>query len=318
MFFVGVDGGGTKTDILVLDEKGRSVASKRMGTISYKNIGAEQSIRILREGIESVLSAAATKDGEASVCIAYPTWGESPENEPELEKQIAKIAPHPIMIVNDCVAGWAGSLALEKGINLVAGTGSIAYGRDDAGNEARAGGWSEHFSDEGSCYWLGLKTLALFAKESDGRVKRSVLSDVFREHFQIKNDLDMIDVFDSRYKGNRTAIAGLQKLLLDAARRGDDEAKKLYGQAADELASIVTAVRGSLSGDGEMKVSYSGGLFYAEELILDPLRKRLEEKGLTLCPPRYSPVQGAALLAAAQTVEGRENLANIMSGLDGK
>ena len=77
-------------------------------------------------------------------------------------------------IVNDSVVGWAGSLGLSSGINLVAGTGSIAYGRNDAGEEARAGGWDERFSDEGSCYWLGMKSLELFQKKAmEGGKRRS-------------------------------------------------------------------------------------------------------------------------------------------------
>ena len=76
--------------------------------------------------------------------------------------------------MNDSVVGWAGSLGLSSGINLVAGTGSIAYGRNDAGEEARAGGWDERFSDEGSCYWLGMKSLELFSKESDGRAEKAL------------------------------------------------------------------------------------------------------------------------------------------------
>ncbi|MFR7490817.1 MAG: BadF/BadG/BcrA/BcrD ATPase family protein [[Ruminococcus] torques] len=54
----------------------------------------------------------------------------------------------------------------------MAGTGSIAYGQNKFGTEARAGGWDDGFSDEGSCYWLGKKALELFSKESDGRVKK--------------------------------------------------------------------------------------------------------------------------------------------------
>ena len=103
-------------------------------------------------------------------------------------------------IVNDSAAGWAGSLGLEEGINLVAGTGSIAYGQNKFGTEARAGGWDDGFSDEGSCYWLGKKALELFSKESDGRVKKGKLLEIFRYNFNLKNDFDLIDIFDEVYK----------------------------------------------------------------------------------------------------------------------
>ena len=89
-----------------------------------------------------------------------------------------------------------GILGLSSGINLVAGTGSIAYGRNDAGEEARAGGWDERFSDEGSCYWLGMKSLELFfSKESDGRAEKGALLEIFRNRFELKCDFDIIDIF---------------------------------------------------------------------------------------------------------------------------
>ena len=72
------------------------------------------------------------------------------------------------------VCGWAGALAGEDGINIVAGTGSIAYG-EYRGRSARAGGWGELFSDEGSAYWLAREGLRLFSRMSDGRAPRGAL-----------------------------------------------------------------------------------------------------------------------------------------------
>ena len=98
------------------------------------------------------------------------------------------------------------------------------------------------FSDEGSCYWLGKKALELFSKESDGRVKKGKLLEIFRYNFNLKNDFDLIDIFDEVYKNNRTKTAELQKLLLQAAMQGDEEAIRLYEAAAEELALIIGAV----------------------------------------------------------------------------
>ena len=74
---------------------------------------------------------------------------------------------------NDAVCGWAGALAGEDGINIVAGTGSIGYGEFE-GRAARAGGWGELFSDEGSAHWIAREALSLFSRMSDGR-RRAVL-----------------------------------------------------------------------------------------------------------------------------------------------
>ena len=124
-----------------------------------KHVGMDNSIALLKETVHEILN-----DREAYICLALPNWGESKDGDGEFLSRIKEITELPVKIVNDSVVGWAGSLGLSSGINLVAGTGSIAYGRNDAGEEARAGGWDERFSDEGSCYWLGMKSLELFFK----------------------------------------------------------------------------------------------------------------------------------------------------------
>lgn len=297
MYFLGIDGGGTKTDFLVLNEDGSTVSRKRIGTISYKHIGMDNTVLVLRKNIKEVLAGIEEK---TYICLAFPNWGESAENDALFSKRLHEVSSYPVKVVNDSAAGWAGSLGLKEGINLVSGTGSIAYGRNRNGEEARAGGWGEQFSDEGSCYWLGVKALELFSKESDGRVKPGKLLEIFRAYFQLQDDFDIIDIFEERYKNNRTKIAGLQEQLYKAAVGGDEEARKLYVYAAEELAAIIKAVYQKLRFQGEISVSYSGGLFYAKEMILAPLKERLTASGIHLCTPIYSPVQGAALLAALE------------------
>ena len=175
MYFLGIDGGGTKTDFLLLDENGKTIAQRKIGTISYKHVGMDYVTELLRENINQILDG-----NDAYICLAFPNWGESRVNDERFLCRIDKITDRPMKIVNDSAAGWAGSLGLEEGINLVAGTGSIAYGQNKFGTEARAGGWDDGFSDEGSCYWLGKKALELFSKESDGRVKKGKLLEIFR------------------------------------------------------------------------------------------------------------------------------------------
>ena len=97
--------------------------------------------------------------------------------------------------------------------------------------------------------------MELFSKESDGRVKKGKLLEIFRYNFNLKNDFDLIDIFDEVYKNNRTKTAELQKLLLQAAMQGDEEAIRLYEAAAEELALIIGAVYRKLEFSGDTIVS---------------------------------------------------------------
>lgn len=311
VFFLGIDGGGTKTAFLLINENGDIIEAKTIATVSYKHVGMDNSIALLKETVHEILN-----DREAYICLALPNWGESKDGDGEFLSRIKEITELPVKIVNDSVVGWAGSLGLSSGINLVAGTGSIAYGRNDAGEEARAGGWDERFSDEGSCYWLGMKSLELFSKESDGRAEKGALLEIFRNRFELKCDFDIIDIFNRRYRNDRTKIAGLQKYLLEAAQKGDLEAVKMYEIAVDELAMIVGSVYRKLKfGEGTL-VSYSGGLFHAGEFILGPLRERLKTEGVRLCAPKYTPVEGASLLAAEMFDGEKQYIEAIRRGFD--
>lgn len=313
MYFLGIDGGGTKTEFLLVREDGCTVSRRRSGTISYKQIGMEECITLLKDVIGSMLEGI---EEEVSICLAFPNWGESRENDALFAGRLSEISRHPIQVVNDCAAGWAGSLALQPGINLVSGTGSIAYGERADRKSARAGGWNDVFSDEGSCGWLGRRTLELFSKESDGRVEKGCLLNLMREHFQLESDIDLIDIFDNRLKGNRTKIAELQKILLRAAVDGDAAAQRMYEEAAKELALIVCAVYDKLEFEGTVPVSYSGGLFHAGDLVLKPLQEQLKEKKIRFQIPRFSPAQGAVLLAAEQGGKTEQELDSIMSVLE--
>lgn len=104
--------------------------------------------------------------------------------------------------------------------------------------------------------------------------------------------------------------------MLEAAQKGDLEAVKMYEIAADELAMIVGSVYRKLKfGEGTL-VSYSGGLFHAGEFILGPLREQLKTEGVRLCAPKYTPVEGASLLAAEMFDGEKQYIEAIRRGFD--
>lgn len=300
MYWIGVDGGGTKTEFLLSDEQGHILDSCRTGSTSYKHVGMPECIGILKNTLKMLEARnEKVKKEETSICFGLPTYGESKKADRALEEAVAEnFQGYRTLLVNDCEVGWSGSLGLEPGINLVAGTGAIVFGKDDRGNTARAGGWSDYFSDEGSCNWLGKKTMELFSKESDGRAKRGALLDIIREKFDLEDDFDVIDIFEENYQNNRTSTAGLQRVLLDAAKQGDPEAVSLYKAAAEELSKSVLAVYRALEWKASLKMSYSGGLFYAGEYVLKPLADKMKNYPIQMRTPMFSPAQGAVLLAA--------------------
>jgi N-acetylglucosamine kinase-like BadF-type ATPase len=199
------------------------------------------------------------------------------------------------------VCGWAGALAGEDGINVIAGTGSMTYGEYE-GRAARAGGWGELFSDEGSAYWIARRGLNLFSRMSDGRIERGPLYDILRRHFELQSDLDLCAAIYDQAQVQRSNLAALAPLVAEAARHGDVRASALFTDGAGELAQLVDAVHRQLAvPPGQtLSVSYSGGLFQQRDLLLAPLLAHLASRDgrYRVVAPRLPPAAGAALYAA--------------------
>jgi N-acetylglucosamine kinase-like BadF-type ATPase len=302
-YLIGIDGGGTKTKMLCVDDRGRQIARARVSGTYYRQDGIPAVIGKLREGVDAL-----TKEidrNETAICFGMPGYGETPEQDRAAANEIADaFRPSSICFVNDADCGWAGAFALDNGVNIVAGTGSIAFGRDSHGSTVRCGGWSEFFSDEGSGYWLGKRALELFSKQSDGRIPKGRLYNEMRAHFGLERDYDIINIVERTIINSRKNTAALQRILLKAARDGDTYAQSLYKTAVRELADIVYCVGTQLDfKGGPIPVSCTGGLFKIEDLITDPVKKEIESKmDAVFLSPKLSPCAGAALLAARKYI----------------
>lgn len=297
---IGIDGGGSKTKLLCLSPQGQREA--QVGATAYHQDGVDHVAGELRRGLAQVLPREARA---AFICYGMPGYGEIPQEDRAATAAIAEaLAPCAIRFENDVALGWAGSLALSPGVNIVGGTGSIAYGRDAQGAAARSGGWHEFFSDEGSGYWLGRELLTLFSQQSDRRRPRTALYGIVRRELDLKEDSDINRLTKERFAVSRKETAALQRLLLEAARQGDPDALACYRQAARHLADILcTAVRKLRFPQGEpVPVSYSGGLFQIQDLILEQVRREAAAEmapvPLDFRAPRLSPCQGGVLMAA--------------------
>jgi N-acetylglucosamine kinase-like BadF-type ATPase len=301
--FLGVDGGGTKTDFLLIDETGRELAATRAGSAYYPEIGVDALKAMLEQGIREISAQAAVPVQELSfACIGLPAYGEDSALLDRLDQLIAGIVPTSrYRCVNDMVCGWAAALGGRDGINVIAGTGSIGYG-EYKGRCARAGGWGELFSDEGSAYWMAREGLALFSRMSDGRAERGPLYELLRAHFGLRADIDVCAKVYGPPAMPRSELAALAPIVAQAVRAGDGQATRLYERAAEELSGIVYALRGQLAVPVgvALAVSYSGGMFRLDHVLTWMLETSLRRSGqpYEFSAPRLTPRAGAALYAA--------------------
>ena len=302
-YFLGVDGGGTKTRFVLIDGERAPLAEATLGTTYHPEVGIEGVRAVLGAGIREVLAKGGIDSSQLSFAFfGLPAYGEDSAVTPALDALPRAILGRDRCAVdNDMVCGWAGSLAAEDGINIVAGTGSIGYGQR-RGRSARAGGWGEHFSDEGSAYWIAMQGLNAYSRMSDGRLPKGPLHRLLNEALALRHDLDICAQVYGPKARSRGGLAQLSPLIAAAATQGDAAASDIFRRGGIELAQIVIAIRsqlGYVAGE-PVRISYSGGAFSAGELLLAPFRATLESAapGFELATPLHAPHVGAALYAA--------------------
>lgn len=303
MIYLGVDGGGTKTAFILINDTGEVLAQHESSTSYYIGNGIQSVRDIIQRGISEVCLRAAITPGDISYSfLGLPAYGEISTDISALDSIATPVLePHRYTCDNDMICGWAASLGCRDGINIVSGTGSIAYG-EHKGLKARCGGWGEIFSDEGSAYWIGRQSLNLFSRMADGRERKGLFYDLLREEHPFELDLDLCDLVFNKWKGDRSKIASVAVLAAHAASNGDKAAREIFFQAAKELAQLVDALREKLAygPDEIVMTSYSGGVFNSGSTILEAFSFELSKLNgnYLLCEPTYPPNIGAAVYAA--------------------
>jgi len=320
MYYLGVDGGGTKTAFLIIDQEGSILSYLTTETCHYMQIGMDNFKKVIKEGIKKSCSRAGIKiDQIAYAFFGVPGYGENDKDTVLMEKELAAVIPEAnFKAGNDVEAGWAGSLACQPGINIVAGTGAIGFAKDQSAAVGRASGWGYFCGDEGSAYWLGKKVISLFTKEADGRLDKTAIYQIVKDELELERDFDLIEILYEQLELKRNKIAALALLLYQAAEAGDKKAAAAYKEAAREHSLTVKSLIKQLNFKKEEKiaVSYSGGVFNAGEYILKPLKEFLQTENVELIEPILKPITGAALYALMLGSGQQEAAAEVIEKLE--
>lgn len=299
-YFIGVDGGASKTAAVVIDENGEPLGRGLAGASNHLRVGIETATR----NIERAVNIAMVEAGIAIRQVEYAYCGIAGADHPAHRQRVIDslqiFFPRGNFIVdNDARPALTGAVGFGSGVVIIAGTGSVAFGRNEGGVEARAGGWGPTLGDEGSGYSIARQGLSAIVRAYDGR------SPVTRMTEMLCDDYDMCSPEDlPRFVYATTThaddIARYGKLVIEAARLGDAVASDILIAAGHELADCVLAVARKLRMEKtSFPVAYVGGAFHAGELLLGPMRSWLarESPDAQLVPPKNTPVEGAAMMA---------------------
>jgi N-acetylglucosamine kinase-like BadF-type ATPase len=298
--YLGVDGGGSKTAALLVDESMHELGTGLAGPSNHLRVGMADATR----NIERAVNLALVEANVPFAAIQYAYCGVAGSDHPEHREKVVEslrifFPRNNFTVDSDARVALTGAVGFEAGIVIVAGTGSVSFGRNTHGAEARSGGWGPTLGDEGSGYAIGRDGLSAVVRAFDGRGPVTRMTNILCDHFGECHPEDL-PKFVYAPSTHADDIAVYCKMVIEAAENGDALARGILEDAGRELARSVVAVATRLGMlETAFPVAYVGGAFHAGRFVLDPLEKWLEHHApeATLQTPLRPPVEGAAMMA---------------------
>lgn len=299
-YFIGMDGGGTKTKCILTDENLNQLFETVGGASNFLVIGTETVSQTVFNLINECVSAAKISLEDVESIVIGTTGGGRRSDAELLEKQIFSDAKNKSVSINkfkvesDARIALEGAFSGKAGSILIAGTGSIMFGKDDKGEIHRVGGFGRFIGDEGSGYRIGRKGLNAVARFMDGRAKPTKIADLLEQVFSISTSEQLI----TEVYRNNFDIASAAPIVFDAADSGDKVAQRILENEADELLLHINSMKEKLKVD-LLKVSLIGSILtkpnYFSYLFNEKVVRRFND--VKIMEAEHSPEFGAALLA---------------------
>jgi N-acetylglucosamine kinase-like BadF-type ATPase len=293
-YFLGIDGGGTRTTAWISDEQGRILSRSSSGPSNPLKVGFAAAQReILRAAREARRKAAAGR--LEAVCLGLAGTDHAQVHRKMLAWVRRALHANRYLLTSDAAIALRAAVGDSPGIIVISGTGSIAFGRDDRGRVLRAGGWGAYLDDAGSGYDLGRKAIMAALRDYDGRGTYTQLTASLCRALRI-SDITQVVLKNL----TPTEVAALFPLVLEAARRRDRVARQLCEEAGKDLAALAVALLRRLGWLRRVvPVVYAGGVFRSSLLIRRTVTRYLRRHAphARILLLRHPPVEGALALA---------------------
>ncbi len=300
-YYLGIDGGGTKTTCAVGDES-HLLAIATAGPSNIVRVGEVQARESLQQSVRHACAAA----GITPVQVSHACVGGSGAARPELAEVVrgflAEILPTPIDVVGDMQIALEAAFDTGPGVIVIAGTGSIAYGRDRQGRTVRAGGWGFAIGDEGSAHWIGRSAVSAVLRAADltdETVERRAHSSFAAALFKAWGVTSLADLARA---ANSIPPPDFAALFPSVAASSDDLAEQVLTNAGRELAhAAAVVIRRLFAKDhtASVPVAMTGGVFRHAPLVRQVFYNELRtlDPRAEVNPQVVEPVEGALRMA---------------------
>lgn len=299
--FLGVDGGGTKTKAVLIDENRNLLAQADAGASNPVRVGIENAV----SNISTAISLACDKIRQNPSKISAATLGLAGVKREDLQLRISEritetLKIESVSVVTDAEIALFGAVKDKFGLVLIAGTGSVCLGKNALGQTYSSGGWGPLAGDEGGAARIAREALRAIAKASDGRGPKTKMTAKALEYFRAGRPEDLVFAIYAPQIDNQK-IAGFAKFVFEAAKEGDRAALKIMNNAGKELGLAAIAVIKKLKLRGsKFPIAKVGGVFKAEALVTNKLLETVRKYAPDsyLIEPIVLPAEAAANMAA--------------------
>ncbi len=299
-YIIGIDGGGTKTHCLLTDFHGTILHECFGGPSNFLVQGIEPVSEILFKLINSCINAVEIHIDEIKIILLGTTGAGRRSDAERLELGFAdylaknKTSLNLFRVESDARIALEGAFSGKPGSILIAGTGSIMFGKDAKGNIHRVGGFGRYLGDEGSGFILGKKGLVAASREFDGRGQKTLISELLKEKFKI----DSPEILITEIYKNNFDIASVAPLVIEAAEKRDELASTIVEDETDELLLHISTMHKKVN-EKILLTAFIGGIITHKNIYSDTLRKKIYENlpNVEVKNAENSPAMGAVLLA---------------------
>ena len=294
-FFLGIDGGGSKTTCVIGDETS-VLATATSVSSNLVRVGESRAREALHQAIPQACASAGVAPERIHRTCVGAAGAARPEVRDALHRIVAEVVSSGIKIVGDMEIALEAAFENAPGVVVIAGTGSIAYGRNSQGQTARAGGWGYAVSDEGSGHWIGRAAVAAALRAAD-QGQKTLLFHAIEKAWGKSSQEQLVLAANAVPPPD---FAALFPAVQTAADQGDSIAGAVLTRAGAELSSLAKIVVQRLFSEGNaVPVAMSGGVFAHSPLVRDVFYNSLRSQcsGAVLNHAVVEPVLGALALA---------------------
>lgn len=299
-YLIGVDGGGTKTDCAIADLSGKIIRESSGRPSNFLIIGVEEAVENIFALIEENLFALEGDFSDVKQIVIGVAGAGREEDAALLEKGFKDYADDEgihfkgVKVLSDAHIALEGAFPDSAGCILIAGTGSILFGKDEQGNIHRVGGFGRLIGDEGSGYSIGRKALNAVSKASDGRGEETLISELLDAKMNHNTSKNIIQ----KVYNDKLDVASVAKVVIEAAEEGDPIAEDILDEEADELVLHVRSLIDKIQ-TNKFNVAFSGSLIDNKNFYSDLVKRKIKSSlpNVKVIQPAFPPLGGAILFA---------------------